>query len=166
MNSPRWIGITGIQKVFTDTNAALDTIAQNSNSAFSDTNWTTTDPPQFETALQNTNTKFATRTLVNPNPATSKKAAGTITPIYIKNYGDYKKSNTFLNIIYQEFNLRITASISFVNQAKEYSKTIGQYSSDIKSTITGINSNLQPLTSTFTDLETTVIKNWIDYVNI
>ena len=71
-----------------------------------------------------------------------------------------------MNIIYQEFNLKITGSIAFVNQAKEYSKTIGQYSSDIKNTINGINSNLQPLTSTFTDLETTVISNWIDYVNI
>jgi len=164
--TPRWIGVTGIRKVLSDTNAALDTISQNSQTVFTNTTWTSTDPKNFEGLLDNTYKKFSSRSLTNRNPAASKKVQNTIVPIYIKNYGEYTKSNTILNTIYQEFSTKIKASITLIDQAKEQSKYVSQNSDSIKSQINNIDTSLQPLSSTFTDLESKVINQWIDYVNI
>jgi hypothetical protein len=165
-STPRWIGVTGIQGVLSKTSSAIDTVAQNSQTAFQNTQWTTTDPPAFESQLNSTYYKFSSSSLTNYNPANSKKTNQKITPVYISNYGEYSKSGTLLNSVYQEFSLRIKSSITLIDQAKEYSKTISQYSQPIKDQINNINTSLQPLTSTFTKIEDDIIKNWIDYVNI
>jgi len=142
----------------------LDKISQNSQTAFQNTSWTQTDPANFESMLNTSYNKFSSRSLTNRNPATSKKSAATIVPLYIKNYGSYYTSNTLLNAIYQEFNTKIKYSISLIDQAKQYSQSISQNSQSIKDTINSINTSLDPLTTSFTDLEKTVINQWMDYV--
>ena len=130
--TPRWVGVTGIRKIFADTNTALDTISQNSQTAFSNTTWTQTDPANFESLLSTTYSKFNTRSLTNRNPAATKKTTTSIVPVYISNYGNYTKSETLLNLVYQEFSTKIKYSISLIDQAKDYSKTISQNSQSIK----------------------------------
>jgi hypothetical protein len=162
--TPKWVGVSGIKKIFKDTNSALDVIAQNSRTTFTNTDWTKTDPPKFESLLISTNDKFRSRSIVNSNPAFSKKSASSIIPNYISNYGGYTKSDTLLNAVYQEFSTKIKYSISMVDQAKDYSKTISDNIQSIKDTINSIDTSLEPLTKTFTDLEKDVISQWIDYV--
>lgn len=162
--TPKWVGVTGIRKIFADTSSALDTISQNSKTAFTDTNWTKSDPQNFESLLDKTYQKFSSRSLTNRNPAASKKSAGVIIPTYISNYGTYTKNNTILNGIYQEFSTKIKYSITLIDQAKEYSKTISDNTQSIKDTISNIDSSLKPLSDTFTKLEKDVINQWIDYV--
>lgn len=158
------MGINGLNKIFTDTNSALDKIAQNSKTAYTNTNWTKTDPANFESLLNSTYDKFKDRTLTNRNPASSKKSASVIVPIYVSNYGTYKKQNTLLNIVYQEFSTKIKYSITLVDQAKDYSQTVSDNIQSIKDTINSINSSLQPLSDTFTNLEKDILSQWIDYV--
>lgn len=162
--TPKWVGVNGIKKIFADTNSALDTISQNSKTAFSNTNWTKTDPANFESLLSSTQDKFVSRSLINRNPATSKKSANVIVPLYISNYGAYTKANTLLNYVYQEFSTKIKFSITLVDQAKEFSKTISDNIQSIKDTINSINTSIQPLSDTFTSLEKDIITPWIDYV--
>lgn len=164
--TPKWVGVNGIRKIFADTSSALDTISQNSRTAFTNTNWTQTDPAKFENLLDQSYQKFSSRSLTNRNPAASKKSAATIVPLYISNYGAYTKANTLLNTVYQEFSTKIKFSITLVDQAKEYSRTISDNSQSIKDTITNIDTSLKPLSDAFTNLEKDVINQWIDYVII
>ena len=162
--TPKWIGVTGIRKIFAETSSALDTISQNSKTAFTNTTWTTSDPANFESLLDTTYNKFSSRSLTNRNPAASKKSAAKIVPIYISNYGTYTKANTLLNLVYQEFTTKIKYSITLIDQAKEYSKTISDNSQSIKNTISSIDTSLKPLSDAFANLEKDVINQWIDYV--
>ena len=137
---------------------------KNSNTAFSNTSWTTTDPSNFESQMSSSYSKFSSRSLTNRNPAASKKTATVIVPTYISNYGNYTKANTLLNLVYQEFTTKIKYSITLIDQAKQYSKSISDNSQSIKDTINSIDTSLKPLSDTFTNLETTVINQWMDYV--
>jgi len=144
----------------------LDTIAKNSKTVFSNTDWTKTDPANFESLLSSTYNKFSSRSLINRNPALSKKSASVIIPAYISNYGAYTKANTLLNYVYQEYSTKIKYSITLIDQAKEYSNAISDNINTIKDTINSIDTSLQPLSDTFTSLEKDVITKWIDYVII
>jgi len=163
--TPKWIGISGITKVLADTVTALDKVSQAYPNAFSSssTSWTKSDPQSFVKSLSSSYNMFAGKTLDNPNPATSKKAGvTTITPVYIASYGDYTTNNTALNAIYQEFNAKISGSISFMDQAKQYSTYVDQYMSQIKDSIYSIQSNVNSMTSSFESISDNVIQNWID----
>ena len=149
-----------------NTNAALDKIAQNSNNAFDDSSWTETEPKNFQNNLTSVYNQFNTRTLLNTNPAASQKKVATITPVYISNLGDYTKSGTLLYSIYTEFNLKISGSITLIDQAKEYSKEISKYSKPIKDSINTVINSLNPLDEAFDKIETQVIEPWSDIVNI
>lgn len=163
--TPRWVGINGIRKIFSDTNSALDTIAQNSNNAFSNSSWTQTEPANFVSQLNSTYYMFSGITLTNRNPAGSKKFVSSIIPLYISNYGQYNKEKTLLNTIYQEFTSKISYSISMIDQAKSYSQMVTNNIQSIKNIINSINNNLKPLSDTFTTIETNIVDNWINYVN-
>lgn len=143
----------------------MDTISQNSKTAFINTNWTKSDPENFESQLDKTYKKFNSRSLVNRNPAATKKSVATIVPLYISNYGAYTKADTLLNFVFQEFSTKIKFSIVLVDQAKEYSKTIADNSQSIKDTIKTIDSGLKPLADSFDNLEKDFVNNWIDIVN-
>lgn len=156
--------MTGIRKIFADTSSALDTISENSRTAFTNTTWTKTDPENFESQLNSTYEKYAGRSLVNRNPAATKKSLNSIVPLYISNYGVYTKTNTLLNLIFQEFTTKIKFSITLIDQAKEYSKIISDNSQSIKDTINSIDSGLKPIADTFVQLERDVINEWINYV--
>ena len=160
------MGITGIRKIFADTSTALDTISQNSKTAFINTNWTKSDPDNFESQLDNTYQKFSSRSLTNRNPAATKKSVATIVPLYISIYGAHTKANTLLNSVYQEFNTKIKSSIVLIDQAKEYSKTIADNSQSIKDSINTIDSGLKPLADAFDTFEKDFVNSWIDFVNI
>lgn len=164
-STPRWVGINGIRKIFSDTNSALDTIAQNSNNAFSNTSWTQTDPANFISQLNSTYYMFSGSSLTNRNPAGSKKIVSSIIPTYISNYGQYNKDKTLLNSIYQEFTTKISYSISMIDQAKSYSQMVKNNIQSIKDSINSIDDNLKPLSDTFTTIETNIVDYWINYVN-
>ena len=151
-----------------NTNDALDKIAQNANSAFnnSSSSWTETEPKNFQNNLTSIYGKFKDRSLTNTNPAASLKKTGTITPVYISNLGDYQKSGTLLNSIYKEFDMKISGSITLIDQAKTYSKEISKYSQPIKDSLNSIINQITPLDSTFSKLETDVITPWGDIVII
>jgi hypothetical protein len=143
----------------------LDEIGKNSNNAFNDTEWTKTDPQYFRNNLTTAYTKFRASTLANPNPATSLRKVNIITPIYISNLGDYDKSGTLLNSIYQEFDLKISASVTMAAQAQEYSKEINKYSKPIKDSLNTVITSLSPLENAFTSINTNVITPWTDIVS-
>ncbi|MFM1913186.1 MAG: hypothetical protein RIR51_1024 [Bacteroidota bacterium] len=162
---PKWVGVSGIKTTMQNTITALDKISQNSNSAFSNnTSWTETEPQIFKNNLTSLYNQFSTRTLVNTNPAASLKKSATITPLYISNLGDYQKSGTLLNSIYKEFDLKISASITLIDQAKSYSKEISKYSQPIKDSLNQVITSLTPLETSFTKIETDVLSPWSDIV--
>ena len=167
--TPKWVGITSIKNTLTQTSAALDKIAQNFATAFSANSWATTEPQNFENSLVTSFNSFSTQTLDNPNPASSLKGGVTkVIPIYIALYGDYTKSGTALNSIYTEYNTKIKASITLMDQAKTYSTGVNYYMADIKATLSTIQSNVNTMTSGFDQISDTVISSWIqaqDQVN-
>ncbi len=117
-------------------------------------------------SLSNSYSTYGISTLTNPNPANSLKGGVTkITPLYIKLYGNYTVSNTALNAIYQEYNTKITASVNLMSQAQQYSSYINTYMNDIKSTLASIQSNVATFTSAFSQINTTVIDNWVTAQN-
>jgi len=162
--TPRWIGVNKIRAVLQETGGALDTIAKNSDTAFSNTSWTESEPPKFEKLLNDTYNVLSTKTLSNRNPAASKKVVSTITPTYISSYGGYTKDKTLLNLIYQEFNTKIKASITYIDSAKNQSKFVSRNVESIKNSINNIDTSMKPLSDAFTTLESTIITQWIDYV--
>lgn len=164
--TPVWIGIQNIQYKLGNTSAALNTIAQNSATAFSNTGWTKTLPNQFITDLQNNYNTYKSSTLKNRNPATSK-AGGvtTITPTYIKTYGDYQTQYTALNNIYLEFNTKIQASITAINNAQSYSQQITTSINQIQSNLNNIETQIGTLSSTFETDVGNVLSTWITTQN-
>ena len=163
--TPRWIGISGIKTTLAETTAALDEISKNSKTAFNNSTWTETEPQQFKNNLTNVYNLFSKRTLLNTNPAPSLRKVAVVTPIYISNLGDYEKKDTLLNTIFQEFDLRISASITMIEQAKGYSKDIDKYSDPIKKSLNSVSTSLSPIEEAFTNINRDVIKPWVDVVN-
>ena len=162
--TPRWIGISGIKNTLEQTNAALDTISKNSKTAFKDSDWTKTEPEKFKNDLTNMYNKFRLSTLVNTNPAASLRKVATITPTYITALGDYQTKSTLLNSVFQEFETKITASISMIDQAKTYSKDIDKYSEPIKKSLSSVSTSLAPIEDSFNNINEKVIKPWGDVV--
>jgi hypothetical protein len=160
--TPRWIGISGIKKTLQDTNAALDKIAQNANTAFNNASWTETEPKNFQNNLTDVYSRFKDQSLTNTNPAASLKKVTTIVPLYISNLGDYKKSGTLLNSINAEFDLKISGSITLIDEAKSYSKEISKYSQPIKDSLNSVINSISPLETSFDKIETDVITPWGD----
>jgi hypothetical protein len=160
---PKWVGIPSIGKTLADTDSAIDQIASNSQNAFNNNSWTNTDPPAFENQLKSSYSQFSNKTLPNPNPAPSKSGGlANITPLYIKNYGDYTTQGTILNTIYQEFNAKIKGSVTLLGQAQTYSQTISQYSNQIKDVLKGLKSDIDTFTEPISALETTLINPLIN----
>jgi hypothetical protein len=165
LDTPRWIGIKGIKNTLEETNQALDKISQSSKTAFKDSDWTKTEPQKFKNELTNVYNKFRLSTLVNTNPAPSLKKVATITPIYISNLGEYTKSGTLLNTIFQEFDIKISASITMIDQAKAYSKDIDTYSDPIKKSLNTVTTSLEPIETAFENINKNVITPWADIVS-
>lgn len=164
--TPRWIGISGIKTTLQDTITALDEISKNSNNAFKDSSWTKTEPDEFKKNLTNVYEKFRNSFLTNTNPSASNKKVNAITPTYISNLGNYQKDNTLLNIIYKEFDLKISASITMIDQAKQYSGEINKYSQPIKDSLNKVITGLDPLDNSFNRVDKDVVTPWSDIVNI
>jgi hypothetical protein len=164
-STPRWIGISNIKKTLQNTITALDEISQNSNKAFADSNWTKTEPENFKKNLTNSYVLFSSRSIPNTNPANSLRKVATITPLYISNLGDYQKSGTLLNSIYQEFDTKISVSITLIEQAKTYSNEITKYSQPIKDSLNSVISQFTPLETAFGNINTNFISPWSDLVN-
>jgi hypothetical protein len=163
--SPKWIGVNAIAKKLQDTSDALDGIATRSRQGFGDTAWTSTAPKNFEDKLKSIYSTYSTSSLANPNPANSLKGGvTTITPLYIKNLGDYSKSSTTLNTIYQEFDAKIKGSISLVDTAKAASSQIDSNINSIKSSINDIVTKVNSFKSGLSPVETDFINQAIDYV--
>jgi hypothetical protein len=92
---PKWIGVNGIINKLDDTVTTLQQIADNSDSAFTNTDWTKTEPPKFVQRLKDIYTGYKDKTLTNPNPANSlKNGFQTLKPVYINNLGDYSVTNS------------------------------------------------------------------------
>lgn len=160
---PKWIGINSITKTLSDTQTALDKIAAAFPTAFSDNSWANSASKDFENKLTTSYTSYSASQLTNPNPATSLKAGfSKITPLYISAYGDYKTSGTALNLIFQEYSTLIKGSITLLDEAKTYTTNVNAYMSDIKSTLTNIQNNVNTMTSAFNSISTDVLDKWID----
>jgi hypothetical protein len=163
---PKWIGIKGISDTLASTRQAVAEIVKNSNGAFNDNGWTKTDPQSFEKQLASAYTTYSSQNLNNPNPSNSKKGGQTkIVPLYISKYGDYPTSGTELNGIYQEFNTKIKASATALENAQSYSTNIAQASDKIDRALADVQKNIDSFSSTFTNIEDTILKNWIMYQN-
>jgi tetrahydromethanopterin S-methyltransferase subunit B len=140
---PKWIGVTGIVNKLDETIAKLEEIAQNTDSAFTNTEWTDTEPPKFTQRLTDIYASYKDKTLTNPNPANSLKAGVTkLSPTYISGLGDYAKTNTTLNTIYQEFDVKINVSIAMINQAKDSADQIRINLDPIKQSIEEVKKSL------------------------
>jgi hypothetical protein len=163
--TPRWIGVKNIKTTLTNTISALDEISKNSNNAFANSNWTKTEPENFKQNLTYTYNLFSTSSIPNTNPASSLKRQVTITPTYISNLGGYQKSGTLLNTIYQEFDKKISASITLIEQAQTYSKEITKYSQPIKDSLNTVVKSLEPLETGFSNINKNVIVPWGDIVS-
>lgn len=155
--TPRWIGINGISKSLSDTSNALTVISNEAKKISSSSDpWTTTDPPNFEKNLSDAYGTYGSSNLPNPNPAASQNGgASSITPLYIKNYGNYTKDSTILNSIFKEYSTKISASISFINQAKGAASNISSYENKIQSQLQSAKDNIDSFNSTFTSVGTT-----------
>lgn len=165
--TPRWVGIGAIKKTLEDTKVALDNIAKNSNSAFSNnTGWTKTEPDKFRTNLTNTYNQFNDKTIPNYNPAASLKKVNVLKPNYISQLGPYQQEDpvTVLNSVYREFDTKISASISMIDQAQGYSKELNKYNDQIKQSLDSVINSLAPLENAFTDINKNVINPWADIV--
>jgi hypothetical protein len=163
--TPRWIGVTNIKSTLQNTISGLDEISKNSNNSFNNNNWTKTEPENFKQNLTFTYNLFSTSTIPNSNPATSLKKAVTLTPIYISNLGNYQKSGTLLNSIYQEFDKKISVSITLIDQAQTYSKEITKYSQPIKDSLNTVIKGLEPLETAFNNINKDLIVPWSDIVS-
>lgn len=155
--TPRWIGINGISNTLSDTSSALTVISNEANKISSSSDpWTTTDPPNFERNLSYAYGNYSSSKLPNPNPASSQNGGLTsITPLYIKNYGNYTKDSTILNSIFKEYSTKISGSISFLNQAKGAASNISSYESKIQSQLQSARDNINSFNSTFTSVGNT-----------
>ncbi len=160
---PRWAGPTKIKETLDGTSKAIDSIVANSKTAFSDNSWVDSDSAAFNKLLTDANSKFSGSTLTNPNPANSLKGGvSSIKPIYIDTYGDYSKSGAKLNTIYQEYDIKIKASVTSLDQAKSYSSLIESQSSTLKSTFDTAATSIDDFNKLFDDLDTGAIKTWKD----
>ncbi len=161
--TPKWVGISGIKNILTQTGAKIDEISKAYPNAFSSNSWASTDSKNYIDRLTNSYNTFGSRSLNNPNPANSLKGSVTkISPIYIKLFGDYTKANTALNTIYKEFDTKIKFGVTLMDKAKESSSYVNQYTSEIKTTLNDISSKINSFTSSFDQISTSVIDQWID----
>lgn len=155
--TPRWIGINGITTTLSSTSNALNSIATEANKISSSPDpWTQTDPPAFEKNLSYAYGNYSSQSLPNPNPASSQNGnLATIVPSYIKEYGNYTSSGTILNAIFAEYQTKISASISFLDQAKGAAKNISSYENKIQSQLQSAKDSINSLSSTFGTVEVT-----------
>lgn len=101
----------------------------------------------------------------NPNPAASLRLnIATITPIYIATLGNYTTSSTALNVIYEEFSVKIKGSISLINNAKQASNQIDKNIANIKESLNDIISKVNSIRTGLVGFENNIINKAIDYV--
>jgi uncharacterized coiled-coil DUF342 family protein len=155
---PKWIGINGIINKLDDTVTTLQQIADNSDSAFTNADWTNTEPPKFVQRLKDIYTGYKDKTLTNPNPANSlKNGVQKLIPVYINNLGEYTVTNTSLNIIYQDFDTRISVSIDMIDQAKDSAGQIKEKIESIKQVIEDVKNELKKLDDPIKQINDTII---------
>jgi hypothetical protein len=164
---PRWVGIQGIIDKLDETSIELDKIAENADRAFTNTEWTQTEPPKFVARLKDIYTGYKDKDLNNPNPATSLKGTvQKIQPIYVTRLGDHETENTALNTIYKDFNVTINASIDFIEEAQTSARDIKDNIGPIKEGIKEIQDNLRGLIAPIDKINTTYIVPAFDTVKI
>lgn len=164
--TPRWIGIDNTNSKINDTKTALNTIAANSKN-LNNTNdtWTTTDPPAFEKMLSNAYSNHSVRTLPNANPVSSQVNSSTISPVFAQTYGNYTNVATLLYPIYQEYQIKINASINLLNQSKSSANSISTYQSGINDKLTSIQNNIGGFNTAIATISNNLIDSMITLVS-
>jgi hypothetical protein len=69
-----------------------------------------------------------------------------------------------LNTIFQEFDKRISVSITLIEQAKTYSQEITKYSKPIKDSLSSVITQLTPLEEAFVSINKSLVSPWADLV--
>lgn len=153
-DTPRWIGINGISNTLSNTRTAINTVVNNAKQiSQTEESWTKTDPPQFEQSLASAYSNHVGDTLPNPNPAASQNGGlNSITPLYIKNYGNYTKEDTILNAIFKEYKVKIDASITFISEAKKAAGNITDYQKEINDALSSAAQKVDTFNKTFNDI--------------
>ena len=110
---------------------------------------------------------YAQSTLPNPNPANSLRTnPNPIQPTYIVSLGDYTKSGTTLNTIYQEFSAKIKVSTTLIDNSKSSSQAINNNIDTVKNTLKNVKDQVSTFKTGLDPLKVDVVDNIVFYVFI
>jgi hypothetical protein len=146
---------------------AIDDIKTNYIASFDDADNEIDGIDEFVDSLQSSYDTYFGIKLSNPNPAPSQSLGVTqISPSYITKYGNYDKTGTTLNSIYNEFDSKLKASIEFRNQAREVAEIINDNAEEIKTKLEEIQTELLKMLKLFDKFNSDTLDSWMDIVRI
>jgi hypothetical protein len=159
---PRWAGVPGVLKYFSDMTKSVDDIAANYQKAFDGTEWTNnigseTIPKRLEEEYN----KYKDFQLVNPDPSKQDK----ITPKYIENYGDYKKDKSTLNLIYADFMSNELPFVIFYNTVKGNATFIVDQINPVKDSIKIVTDSLTSMNDAFQKFSDKIVEEIVNSVS-
>lgn len=164
-SSSKWVGVNNVSTYFTKTITAIDEIKDKLSTSFNDDDNNIDGVDEFVGSLQTSfDTYFGTK-LVNPNASPSQAlGVNQISPGYITKYGNYDKSGTTLNAIYQEFDNKLSSSIKMREEAKIAAEEVSQYAEEIKGKLEEIKDGLLLMSQPFNKFATDSLDPWIKIV--
>jgi hypothetical protein len=135
--------------------------------AATDSSWYDSDTKTFTDLLGTVYSSNVQASLTNPNPANSLKGGiSSFQPLYITTLGDYTKSGTSLNMIYQEYDYKITGAVKEVTSAQKSAKEIQQNIEPIIQALNQVSQNLASVNTQITKINTDIIKPALDIQEI
>ena len=157
--TPKWIGVDGILGKFNDLSASLDTIKANSNNAFKDTSYTSTDQNNYNKFLETSYNNFKGRTTSSPTP----NGSSPFTPGFIANYGPSTTDATTTSNIRQEFAMTIVGTTNSLNSLKGYTTTINDNINSAKGVFTSATDSLTPLKTNIDKIDKDYVTKFVEF---
>jgi hypothetical protein len=130
----RWAGVAGTITAVQDVANALKNVSDHSADAFANNEYTLTYENDFKGNLTLAYDKYKDKTLPSPNPEASDR----IKPIYVQKYQNLDSKDSALNLIWNEYQIKIATPMKLLKEAKENSGIIGTNLSPITSTLNSI----------------------------